>query len=252
MESCKHISVIPKDCAGSRLRCLMLTSLPAKQVSSVLNELVKPIASVTENDHWLPRGLLEPQEAKLGECEEFLTPELREELTAWWLAVTRNANTPNWDLVSTCRVGDQQGLLLIEAKAHDGELHRDGKTPGNESNDLQIQRAIREAKQGLERELEGWTISRDSHYQLSNRFAWAWKVASAGIPVVLLYLGFLEADEMKKCGRPLVSHTDWQRVVFDHSRNVVPAKAWEGKVLTKGAPLFPMVRSLSVRFEVEN
>jgi hypothetical protein len=34
------------------------------------------------------------------------------------------------------------------------------------------------------------TLTADSHYQLANRLASAYKVASAGIPVVLLYLGF--------------------------------------------------------------
>ena len=30
-----------------------------------------------------------------------------------------------------------------------------------------------------------WGLSRDDHYQLSNRFAWCWKLATLGIPVVL-------------------------------------------------------------------
>jgi crotonobetainyl-CoA:carnitine CoA-transferase CaiB-like acyl-CoA transferase len=34
--------------------------------------------------------------------------------------------------------------------------------------------------------LPGWSLSVDSHYQICNRFAWAWKIASLGVPVVLI------------------------------------------------------------------
>ena len=37
---------------------------------------------------------------------------------------------------------------------------------------------------------------------MSNRFAWAWKLASSSVPVVLIYLGFLRADEMRDKGKP--------------------------------------------------
>jgi hypothetical protein len=59
-----------------------------------------------------------------GEVSAFLNPEQREALTTWWLAVRERANTPNWDIVSTCQMVGRQGLVLVEAKAHAGELHR--------------------------------------------------------------------------------------------------------------------------------
>jgi hypothetical protein len=43
-----------------------------------------------------------------------------------------SANTPNWDLVSGCQIGNRQGLILVEAKAHEGEL-ADDATPDNMS-----------------------------------------------------------------------------------------------------------------------
>jgi len=49
-----------------------------------------------------------------------------------------------------------------------------------------------------------WQLSRDSLYQLANRFAWAWKIASLGVPVALVYLGFIAADQMK--GRKLITN----------------------------------------------
>lgn len=53
-----------------------------------------------------------------------------------------------------------------------------------------------------------WAISRDSRYQKSNRFAWACKLAGLGLPVVLMYLGFVRADEMRDRRAPLADAGD--------------------------------------------
>ncbi len=46
----------------------MLTSLPRKEVARRLTELVQPYGVVdSQNDAWMPRGFLEPDEARLGE-----------------------------------------------------------------------------------------------------------------------------------------------------------------------------------------
>lgn len=50
--------------------------------------------------------------------------------------------------------------------------------------------AVSEAKGALSNFCSDIKISRDNHYQLSNRIAYAWKLASMGIPTILLYLGF--------------------------------------------------------------
>ncbi len=50
--------------------------------------------------------------------------------------------------------------------------------------------AISEARGALSNFCSDIMISRDNHYQLSNRIAYAWKLASLGIPTILLYLGF--------------------------------------------------------------
>jgi hypothetical protein len=139
------------------------------------------------------------EEAKLGESIGFLSEEQREEVTSWWLAVRKGANTPNWHIASTCTIGEKKGLLLVEAKAHVAELKEDCKTLDEDASDLsidnhkQIGLAITAASLGLNNALPGWRLSCDSHYQLANRFAWAWKLASMGIPVVLVYLGFVGA-----------------------------------------------------------
>jgi hypothetical protein len=243
------VTLPKKDLSGSRLRCLMLTSLPKGHIASVLSSLVSPAAVVDESiHHWLPGGLLNPTEAKLGACPDFLTPDLRERLTSWWLVNRRGANTPNWDILSTCTVEGKEGLILVEAKAHDKESKSEGKDLGDRENHEQIGAAITEANSALNAIGPGWAITRDSHYQFCNRFAWAWKVASLGIPVILVYLGFLHADEMSKCGRPFASDHEWRSMVLYHGANLVPEDAWEKRLQTNAAPMWTMIRSLDLRW----
>lgn len=243
-----------KELSGSRLRCLMLTACPARQFAAILNELVSPIAKVAESDVWMPKGLLEPEEAKLGECPKFLTPALRETLTSWWLQVRRNANTPNWDLVSTCTIEGRPGLVIVEAKAHNTEAKPEGKIakdahPGNHE---QIGSAIAEANEGLNKILPGFALSRDSHYQLCNRFAWAWKLATLGVPTVLVYLGFLDADEMtKSTQRSFSSAADWDHYIREHSQSLVPSAAWGQRLQTPAAPMWAVIRSRRSEWMVE-
>src|SRR5207342_2320611 len=106
--------------------------------------------------------------------------EQRVALTTWWLKVPQHANTPNWDLVSTCRMDGRRGLVLVEAKAHAGEMHNSGKPHGHPENDDAIAAAIAEANSALG-PATGWNLSHETNYQLCNRVAWAWKVASLGV-----------------------------------------------------------------------
>ena len=235
-----------KDLRGSRLRCLMLTSLSREHVADALTDLVAPFASVGPEDHWMPGGFLRPDEAKLGEALDYLSPEDRKSVTSWWLKVRRNANTPNWDLASTCTVESRPGLVLIEAKAHDMELRSEGKGKTeitNKDNHEHIGAAISEADDALNNVLPGWSLSRDSHYQLANRFAWAWKLADMGIPTVLIYLGILNATEMEDQGRSFSTHQQWRTSVMAHAQGVVPREAWERPLLIRGTPLVALLRS---------
>jgi hypothetical protein len=81
---------------GSRLRCLMATSLGAREVAAFLNQIV-----VSDKDTWQPRGPLEGDESRAGDAAAFPIADQREALTARWLAVRERADTPNWDMVST-------------------------------------------------------------------------------------------------------------------------------------------------------
>jgi hypothetical protein len=157
-----------RELRGSRLRCLMLTSMPPDEVAATLEALVSPFATVTREDHWMPGGFGRPEETRLDEPSAFpfVTADLQRQLKTWWLKRVHGANTPNWDLVSTCKVHGDAGLLLIEAKAHGSELKAGGKIPGNQDNDETIRIPIEEASRELTAIVPGWHLSRDSHYQL--------------------------------------------------------------------------------------
>ena len=233
---------------GSRARCLLLTDGPDASVAERLTNLAAPFAVVDPDRHiWLPRGIANPREAKLGEEARLLSAERRETLSAWWLAARAGANTPNWDIASTCTIAGGEGLLLVEAKAHANELHAGGKQTGRAENDARIAAAISEASNSLNKITSGgWSLSAMTCYQLCNRFAWAWKLTSIGVPVVLVYLGFLNAGEMADQGRPLADAEDWQSSVLGHGRNLVPVSAWSRTMDVAGVPLIATIRSLEL------
>lgn len=249
-----HVVFHNRELAGSRLRCLIATSLSDVAMRQVLNDIVQPYAVVNQEHDWMPRGFIQSDEAMLGVTEKFLQPAKRQMLLEWWLSVLRNPRTPNWDLVATCSIEGQDGLILVEAKAHEAELKRDDKCGAtSEKNLIKIAGAIREANEGLSGSMPGWQLSHHSHYQLANRFAWAWKLAATGIPVVLVYLGFLNAEEMGRRGPVFRKHTDWDQCVRRYAAGVVPVEAWGAELKTRGgASVRALIRSAEVRCIVSN
>jgi hypothetical protein len=243
----RTITFREREFKGSRLRCLLLTSQTAEYVAEFCNSLVSPHASVTPDDHWAPRGFLEADEARLGETTGFLREADRDVVTRWWLAQWGRANTPNWDLVSTCRINDGPGLILVEAKAHEAELVDDQCGATNRDNLQQIEKALGEATIAWNALAPGFALSANTHYQLGNRFAFAWKLAKMGVPVVLVYLGFIDAQEMKIGDRVLLKdHTQWRRCVLTRSEGVVPDGVWDKTFHVDGTPLTVLIRSAVV------
>lgn len=254
-----------KDNRGSRPRCVALVDGSREAVSGLLTDMVGvPDVVVRPSDFWMPAG--KPvkrgtrwddgpaKEARLDRDPGFMPERMRTMLKDWWLAVPRGANTPNWDLASTCAVGGRQGLLLVEAKAHENELSTAGKSHPNTDNGWknheQIGLAIAEANTGLRRvSTRDWSLSRDVCYQLSNRFAWSWKIAALGTPVVLVYLGFLDAEDMVGSGPLFRTHGDWVKAVMGHATGVVDVSCWERRLPVQGVALFALTRSLKVALD---
>jgi hypothetical protein len=248
---------------GSHPRCLLLMDGEAAVVAERLTRLVGCNGVVVPpNAARMPRGvpvLLDDERWDTTPTDEarldlhFLNERQRSELKHWWLEVIPMANTPNWDIVSTCTVDGRAGLILVEAKAHQAELagEEGGKrrptTSNGWLNHRRIGTAIAEASAELQR-ASGlpWAISRDSRYQMSNRFAWAWKVASMGVPVCLLYLGFLGAKEMCDIGQPFNGADEWEEAVLSHSSGFIPARAWRTPINTDRFYLRPLIRHTQI------
>lgn len=180
---------------------------------------------VTANSQWMPMGLAHSREARLESFGPKVVPDYDwKSLGNWWLAKPKGANTPNWDIALGCDIGGKPGLILVEAKAHERELDERGKeeredaSPNSRENHRRIAEAISEAQRDLRARgcLEGITISHERAYQLANRIAFAWRLASTGIPVVLLYLGFIDDKEIANAGKPFESSAHWHHHVREH------------------------------------
>jgi len=216
---------------GSRKH--ILDWISQKNFTSELLDLIAPIqSSLPSEPIFQPRGYDDAKEARLEEWGPRYLPNLIEwtSLKKWWLAYSEGANTPNWDLVVATEFNGIPGLTLVEAKANLAELKKDGKTldknPSADSteNHKKIGQAIEEARSALETEIPGIKISRDIHYQLSNRVAYSWKLASLGVPVLLVYLGFIGDQGISDVGDPLTDVSMWESTMQDYIKPVLPTQ----------------------------
>ena len=88
-------------------------------------------------------------------------------------------------------------------------------------------------------------------YQLCNRFAWSWKIASLGVPVVLIYLGFLNAREMLDQGEPFTNHAAWEACLRDHAKSIVHEEAWGKRFQINGVPAWFLIKSMELPVDVK-
>jgi len=173
-------------------------------------------------------------------------------LQTWWLAHEAGANTPNWDIALSCEVEGKPGLVLVEAKANVPELGLLGKkldcaaSEASRENHERIGRAIDEACTALRLVNPKISISRDSHYQLSNRIAFAWKLASLGLPTVLVYLGFLGDRGISDAGEPFRDMAHWNEVFAKYAHSLVPNELFERRIECGPATAWFLLRSRPV------
>lgn len=222
------------DFRGSRKHVLDWTSQPRAIVE--LLGLVQPVrCKLTHSSVWMPLGYSDPTEARLESFGKRCMPDHAawSVLTSWWLKHPRGANTPNWDLAVSCEVEGAPGLILVEAKANVPELSAAGKRrtdPAAASDEINrgaenhehIGAAIEQVREAMRSCVPGLMIGRDTHYQLSNRIAFGWQLASFGIPTVLLYLGFTGDTGIQDVGEPFVDDAHWQRTFAEYLRGVCP------------------------------
>jgi hypothetical protein len=242
------------DYRGSRKHVLDWLKTGREPFRLSLSELLEGSGAVVEpSDVWAPLGYQSPREPKLDTNGlGILSRKTQQDLARWWLAHNRNANVPNWDLAAGCSIGGKKGLVLVEAKANAQELKTEGKkldgiaSSHQHKNHQHIAQAIEEARSALDKVVPGVRISRDSHYQLSNRIAFAWKLATLGVPVVLVCLGFLNDTGIHDAGEPFRDDAHWRSVFFDYVRGVLPNGFVEKIIPCGDASMRLIVRSRPV------
>ena len=84
----------------------------------------------------------------------------------------------------------------------------------------EIGNAISEARGALLHYCDNVSISRDNHYQLSNRIAYTWKLASMGIPTILLYLGFTNDPAWTSAQDHFESKQQWNDAIKSYFTEV--------------------------------
>ena len=240
---------------GSQPRCVLFMDSEREEVAARLTELVDlPDVLVSPTDTWMPRGKSAPTEAQLDKADGLLPHEIQQELGQWWLAVgVGKTKTPAWDIASRCNIKDRRGLILVEAKAHKTELKKEDKSGSTGANRNSIAQAFDEANCNLQSATEGsWNLSLTPRYQLSNRFAWSWKLASLGIPVVLVYLGFLNACDMDSPNTTLFhSKSKWENILKRYCKDTIDNKRWGETLDIEGTPFIPLIRDYEQSFDPE-
>lgn len=227
-----------------------------------LQALVAPVpCQIAGRTTYRPRGYDDPVEARLDSFGRAALPGDRiwSDLRRWWLRHPKGANTPNWDLAVRCDIAGRPGLLLVEAKANVPELSeapkpaivpRAGRSVEglrrSRENHEQIAAAIEAARRALAPRVPGIAIHRDRHYQLSNRLAFAWKLASLGVPTVLLYLGFTGDAGIRDVGEPLRDAEHWGALFSSHLTRVCPSGIAEEPIEIGDAAFWVLCRARPV------
>ncbi len=245
-----------KDDRGSRPRCVLLCDGSADQVARRLTDVVRrPEVEISAQDRWQPQGTGDAREVELDKasegCAVVLPRVMRLQLRKWWLTEGGGrSRTPSWDIASTCTVSGRKGLLLVEAKAHAKELTKGDKCVAGPANRKRIEGALAQANTGLRNATGGsWRLSVEHRYQIANRFAWSWKLAQLGVPVVLLYLGFLNAVEMEDRGSPFGSGDEWRDTLLEYCRGAIDPACWEMMLNVEGTSLLALIRSDAQPFQ---
>ena len=243
----------PQD-LGSYRHMLDLVSSPGFE--PILNCLLANTgARIAKPDHRCPRGRGNPAEWSEKELEEYLTATpLPFGVTIawdWWFPYRTGRNqSPNWDLICPMEVEGNSGLLIVEGKARTGELNpNDAKRPPTGTaeslaNDLSIRLRVSETNLALgDLGIGRFRLSTADHYQLANRLTYLNKLATLGLPTILLYLGWLDSPDWPLNQR-ITDGSHWQRLMTAYMNDLVPSGFVEAPHRPNGVPMRMIVRSL--------
>jgi len=246
---------------GSKLRCLLLTGLGKNNFRNILTKLINqknPNSinfQIPDEFEYYPKGLLDRKEIQLDKKEIHINGYLGCDkiLNKWWLK-TPQATTPNWDILCTANIDGKPGFILVEAKAHYDELKENDSTDAgsNSPNLKKIMQAMEEINDAY-----GYSLSWEHNYQMSNRVAWSLKLASEGFPVILIYLGFLNAKEIDTTNNSYIFNKpkQWRKIVQEHSQ-AISFSDWEKQISAKKnssvqTNFYPIIRSMDIQLTIE-
>jgi hypothetical protein len=232
----------------------MLDLVSAPNFRGIIDGLLAGIdARLAQEDHRHPCGRSKKRDWVEIELEDYLKRHPLPGYTGlnrrWWIAF--NGKRPTWDLICHVEVDEKPGLLVVEAKARCGEMGEkdsksavDKKNDRSIANDLSIRLRLAEASLGLnELGLGNFRLSTDHDYQLSNRLAYLYKLASDGVPTILMYLGWIGSPDWTTA--PLVDESAWTEAVKGHFSRIGP---WEfvgtKRHFATGASLQMIVRGI--------
>ena len=240
---------------GSRKHVLDWVEHPTF-LAELLALVRRTVVRLTPTPIYMPLGYAVPREARLERFGPKFLPGLSawKDLQQWWLAHPKGANTPNWDIALGCEINGQSGLILVESKANVPELSEGGKfsdpkaSKNSKENHERIADAITEAREGFVRSGYYIDIDRDRHYQLSNRLAFTWKLATLGIPTVLVYLGFTGDKGISDAGEPFRDEAHWKEVFRAYAAGVKVASLFEQErpIVVNGTAIWCLIRARPV------
>ncbi len=257
----------PSKWRGNRLHVLDWTG--SELVREELAALLLPLSgSIEATAPFMPAGHGRVEEARLESFgpRAFQNHPAWAALQSWWLCHPSGANTPNWDMATVCTLGATRALLLVEAKANVPELSESGKVLRGRLTDVRdvygrrmrndpsdnarenherIGEAVREANDAWSALDARVRLSAAHSYQLANRLAFTWKLATLGIPTVLLYLGFTGDEGI---AHPFTDASHWEREFAAHANTLLPVELREKELDFGGsaAPAWVLCRSRPV------
>ena len=240
----------------------MLDLVASSHFETIISDLLEGTsARLADPDCRHPKGRRKKKDWTEARIEDFLRKNSVSTLPngldrKWWIPY--KGNRPTWDLLCHIEVEKKPGLLIVEAKARVKELSEndskaapDLKNPRSRANDYSVRLRLCEASLALtDLDLGRFRLSADDHYQLSNRLAYLHKLASEGVPTVLMYLGWLKSPDWPV--DPLQDTNHWETIVRDHMQAIAPwAFVGRSHEVERGASMQMVVRSLSVSSLIE-
>lgn len=215
---------------GSKKHILEL--IDSNDFIATLNTILLPYqAKITDKKYMQPKGSMDVSECGIqsfinkNKLKERFPTLIDFDFNKWWSP--HSGKTPTWDMISLCKLDGKDAILLVEAKAHQTEFAKSGKTKlkldateDAKKNLKNIEDKIEEACISLNTTCKGFNISTTKTYQLSNRVAFAWKLNQLEVPVILLYLGFTNDTYFTdKFGSKLI----WEEKFNKYIDGVIPS-----------------------------